>query len=136
VIRQVRPERVVTQSPERNYDRIYGSHPDHLATGEAAMAAVYPDSRNEFAFPGLLDEGLEPHTVPELWLIGGPDANHHVDITDWIEDKIEALLCHESQMRVPDEMPARMREWATNTGRAVGLPEGRMAEQYRVIDTR
>ena len=43
VIRQVRPERVVTQSPERNWDFMYASHPDHLAAGEAAVSAVYPD---------------------------------------------------------------------------------------------
>ncbi len=136
VIRIVRPDRVVTQSPERNYDRIYGSHPDHLATGEAAMAAVYPDSRNEFAFPHLLhEEGLEPHTVPELWLIGGPDPNRHIDVTDWVERKIEALLCHDSQMRVPDKMPERIREWTQATGRAAGLAPGRAAESFRVIDT-
>src|SRR4029079_13620422 len=44
VIRQVRPRRVVTQPPERNHERIYASHPDHLATGEAALCAVYPDA--------------------------------------------------------------------------------------------
>ncbi len=61
VIRQVRPERVITQSPERNWDAIYASHPDHLAAGEAAVCAVYPDARNPFAHPELLeDEGLEP----------------------------------------------------------------------------
>ena len=50
VIRIVKPDRVLTQSGERNYNRIYASHPDHLATGEAALCAVYPDARNEFAF--------------------------------------------------------------------------------------
>ncbi len=65
VIRQFRPDRVVAQSPERNWARIYASHPDHLAAGEAAICAVYPDARNPFAFPELLEEGLEPHTVPE-----------------------------------------------------------------------
>jgi LmbE family N-acetylglucosaminyl deacetylase len=137
VIRQVRPERVVGQSPERNYDRIYGSHPDHLATGQATMAAVYPDARNEFAFPELLHhEGLEPHSVDELWLLGGPEPNHHVDTTDWIDRKIEALLCHESQMRVPEDMPARIREWGELSGRAAGLAEGRTAELFRIVDTR
>ena len=64
VIRQVRPERVITQSPERNWDAIYASHPDHLAAGEAAVCAVYPDARNPFAHPELLgDEGLEPWSV-------------------------------------------------------------------------
>src|SRR5258708_17731816 len=44
VIRVVRPQRVLIQSPERNYDRIQASHPDHLAAGEAALCAGYPDS--------------------------------------------------------------------------------------------
>ena len=53
------------QSPERIYERIYASHPDHLAAGEAALCAVYPDARNPFAFPELLEEeGLEPWSVP------------------------------------------------------------------------
>ncbi len=68
MIREVRPQRVVGMSPERNYERIYASHPDHLATGEATLAAVYPDSRNQFAFPDLFDNGYEPWTVDEVLL--------------------------------------------------------------------
>jgi LmbE family N-acetylglucosaminyl deacetylase len=49
VIRQVRPDRMLIQSPERNWRRIQASHPDHLAAGEAAIQAVYPDARNPFA---------------------------------------------------------------------------------------
>ena len=64
VIRKVRPDRVVTQSPTRNLRSMYGSHPDHTAVGEAAMCAVYPDARNQFAHPELLaEEGLDAHTV-------------------------------------------------------------------------
>jgi LmbE family N-acetylglucosaminyl deacetylase len=55
VIRQVRPDRVACQSPERNYARIPASHPDHRAAGSAALDAVYPDARNPFAFPELAD---------------------------------------------------------------------------------
>jgi LmbE family N-acetylglucosaminyl deacetylase len=136
VIRTVRPDRVVGQSPERNYDRIYASHPDHLATGAATMAAVYPDARNEFAFPHLVaEEGLAPHSVPELWLMGGPRPNRPVDTTDFVELKIEALLCHESQMRMPEGMPERIREWGRATAEAMGLPAGRTAEAFRVVDT-
>ena len=135
-IRQVKPDVVVTQSPERNFDRIYGSHPDHLATGTSALDAVYPDSRNEFAFPELLaDEGLQPHTVPEVWLMGGPDPDHFVDITEVIELKIEALLCHASQMRTPEKMPEMLRTWATEQGKRAGLAEGRMAESFRKLST-
>ena len=63
VIRSHRPHLVITQSPERNYERIFSSHPDHMATGEATLRAVYPDARNPHAFPELVREGFEPHTV-------------------------------------------------------------------------
>lgn len=136
VIRIVRPDRVVTQSPVRNFERIYGSHPDHTATGEAVMCAVYPDSRNEFAHPDLFtDEGLEPHTVPEVWIVGGPEADQFVDITDTFESKIEALLCHESQMQTPERIPVMMREWGERIAADAGLPEGRLAEGFRKLDT-
>ena len=59
VIRQVRPQRILIQSPERNWVRIGASHPDHLASGVAAIAAIYPDARNPFAHPTLL-AGEEP----------------------------------------------------------------------------
>jgi LmbE family N-acetylglucosaminyl deacetylase len=137
VIRQVRPDRVVGQSPQRNLDRVYASHPDHLAVGEATMSAVYPDSRNEFAFPELLaDEGLQPHSVPELWLIGGPEPDEAIDITNTFDRKVAALLCHVSQLPEPDAMDGRLREWAGGTATAMGLPEGRLAEAFRTIDTR
>jgi len=136
VIRIVKPDRVITQSPVRNFDRPYGSHPDHLATAEATLAAVYPDSRNEFAHIALLaDEGLAPHTVPEMWLIGGPDANHFVDITDVFEQKIEALLCHESQMQDPSRIPDLMRGWGERVALEGGLPNGRLAEGFRRMNT-
>ncbi len=135
-IRETRPDRVVTQSPQRDLNRIYPSHPDHLAVGEATLCAVYPDARNPFAFPELLaDEGLQPHTVPEIWIMGCPQADAHVDITDTIERKIEALLCHESQMQDPDAMPDRIREWGRNSAEAAGMDDGRFAERFRIVNT-
>ncbi len=136
VIRQVKPDVVLSQSPVRNFDRIFASHPDHLATGEATLAAVYPDARNEFAHPELLNvEGLAPHEVPEVWLMGGPDPDHFVDISETIDRKVEALLCHESQHREPGRLPAMIREWSMQTAMMAGLPEGRLAEGFRRINT-
>jgi LmbE family N-acetylglucosaminyl deacetylase len=77
VIRVVQPDRVLIQASERNWDRIYASHPDHLAVGEAAICAVYPDARNRWAHPELADEGLEPWTVPAIWLGVGPRGPTH-----------------------------------------------------------
>ena len=75
VIRIVRPQRVIAQNPQRNWDSIYGSHPDHMACGEATLRSVYPDARNPFAFPELAAEGLEAHAADEVWVMGGPAAD-------------------------------------------------------------
>ena len=137
VIRIAKPDRVLTQSAERNYGRIYASHPDHLATGEATICAIYPDARNEFAFPELLSErGLAPHAVPETWIMAGPDPKHFVDTTDVLDKKIAALLCHQSQHPDPAGLPARMRSWGEMIAKAGGLPAGRTAEAFLVIDTK
>ena len=69
-IRRAKPDRMVIQSPERNWDRIGASHPDHLAAGETAIQAVYPDARNPFAFTELRAEGFEPWRVREVWVTG------------------------------------------------------------------
>jgi LmbE family N-acetylglucosaminyl deacetylase len=134
VIRQVRPERVVTQSPERNWEFIYASHPDHLAAGEAAVCAVYPDARNPFAHPELLDEGLEPWTVHELWIMGpvGQSAGIAVETTATVRRKVAALLCHKSQIGDPEGVTERILTGARAQGRVAGLPEGSSAELFRV----
>jgi LmbE family N-acetylglucosaminyl deacetylase len=135
VIRQVCPERVITQSPERNWDFIYASHPDHLAAGEAAVCAVYPDARNPFAHAELLQtEGLEPWTVPELWIMGpgGQGAGVAVDTTATMERKVSALMCHKSQMPDPEGVAQRMRAAGSALGELAGLPAGSSAELFRV----
>ncbi len=136
VIRRVRPQRVVAPSSARNFERIYASHPDHLAVGEATLGAVYPDARNPFAHTELLErEGLEPWTVLEVWLMAHPEINHHVDITDTFEAKMAALRSHESQLEDPDQTEAGMREWGRGVAEQAGLAPGRLAEGFYVIDT-
>jgi len=135
VIRRVRPQRVLSQSPQRNWQRIFASHPDHLATGEATLCAVYPDARNPFAHPELLAEGFEPHTVAEVWLMGYPEPDVAVDITDTFARKVAALSCHASQVGHREDLETMLREWASALAKANGLPEGRLAEVYRVIPT-
>jgi LmbE family N-acetylglucosaminyl deacetylase len=138
VIRQVRPDRVVMQSPERNYERIYPSHPDHRAVGSAALDAVYPDARNPYAFPELLaDEGLAAWTVPEVWLVGGPTPNHYVDITDTFDRKLAALKAHASQTAHmgEDGLEQMLLGWLSGNARTAGLGEGRLAEAFQVVDT-
>jgi LmbE family N-acetylglucosaminyl deacetylase len=136
VIRQVRPNRVVTQSPERNWNRIYASHPDHLAAAEATVCAVYPDARNPFVHTSLLaDEGLEAWTVPELWLMGGPAPDRVVDITDTVERKVAALLRHESQHTDPGRIEPLLREWGAANAALAAMEPGRLAELFQSVAT-
>lgn len=136
VIRQVRPQVVITQSPVVNLHTVYGSHADHVATGQGTWAAVYPDARNPFAFPELLQEGLEPWSVDEMWIMFGGDPSITVDITDQVDRKIRALRCHESQHRDPDAMEERVRAWYQQIAADGGLPEGRSGERFLVADAR
>ena len=136
VIRQVRPQLVITQHPVRNLNRIRASHPDHLAVGEAALCAVFPDSRNPFAFPHLLQaEGLEPWTVPEVWLFGGGDGARVVDITAQLDRKLRALRAHGSQHEDQDEIASFVAEWGRTIGAEYGLGDGRAGEAFLVVDT-
>jgi len=136
VIRQVRPQRALIQSPERYWPRVGASHPDHLATGAAAIAAIYPDARNPFAHPELLrDEGLEEWAVAETWVMAHPENNHHVDITDIFDAKLAALRAHVSQTAHMDDLESRLREWYAGNAAAAGLPPGRLAERFFVVST-
>ncbi len=136
VIRQVRPDRMLIQSPDRNWNRIQASHPDHLAAGDAAIQAIYPDARNPFAHTSLLlDEGLEAWSVPEVWVMASPTPNRWVDVTDTFEAKIEALRAHDSQTAHMDDLSDRIRGWLTMWAEQGGLPEGRLAEAFMVVGT-
>jgi LmbE family N-acetylglucosaminyl deacetylase len=135
-IRAFRPDRVVGPSPERRWDFLPASHPDHLATGEAAVSAVYPDARNPFAHPELLVDGLEPFTVRELWVVGHPDPNVAVDMTDAFDRKIAALKCHASQIADIDSLAEYVRGRLERNAQQMGLDDGRLAETFRVVVSR
>ena len=136
VIRQVRPDRLVCPTPERNYQRVAGSHPDHRAVGAAALDAVYPDARNPFAFPELRDdEGLAPWTVREVWVSGSPSPNHFVDVTETFGRKIAALRAHVSQTGHMDDLEERIRMWLTRAAESAGRDKGRLAESFQVLPT-
>ena len=132
-IRQVRPDRVLLPNPERNYQRIYAGHPDHRAVGSAALDAVYPDARNPFTFPELLnEEGLEAWTVREVWIPGGT-SNHWVDVTNVFDRKVAALRAHVSQTEHHPDLEGMLRSWLSANAAQAGLPEGTLAEAFQVV---
>ena len=137
VVRQVRPQRLLMQSPEINWERIAASHPDHRAAGEAALCAVYPDARNPFTHLELAQEGLEAWAVAETWvMVAGGGADRWVDVTDVFDRKLAALRRHESQTAHMDDLEGLLRTWLGRNASLGGLAEGRLAESFRVVDTR
>jgi LmbE family N-acetylglucosaminyl deacetylase len=104
--------------------------------GSAALDAIYPDARNPFAFGELrAEEGLEPWTVREVWLPGGPAPNHYVDVTDTFHRKVAALRAHESQTGNMDKLEEFLRGWLTRAAAQGRLPDGRLAEAFQVLDS-
>jgi LmbE family N-acetylglucosaminyl deacetylase len=136
-IRQVRPQRLITWSPEWNWARFRTScHVDHRATGELALTAVYPDAGNLYAHPPLARDGLEPWTVSEIWLLNSPQPNHYVDITDFFAHKVRAVEAHASQVGHGGSMAASLRERIAPNTAPAGLPEDRLAEAFQVVVNR
>ncbi|MGB8650116.1 MAG: PIG-L deacetylase family protein [Mycobacteriales bacterium] len=135
VIRQVRPQRLLMQSPEINWERIAASHPDHRAAGEAALSAAYPDARNPFTHTSLLhEEGLDAWSVHDVWVMtAGNGANRWVDVTPTFDRKVAALRAHESQTAHMDDLEGMLRGWLSTNAIAGGLGADRLAESFRVV---
>jgi LmbE family N-acetylglucosaminyl deacetylase len=134
-IRRVRPQRVVSQNPQRTWLRIGVNHPDHLATGEATLCAVYPDARNPFAYPELLEEGYDAWTVREVWIAGTDVPDTFIDVTDVFDRKVAALRAHASQMVNIDDLEGLLTTWLTANADKAGWPAGRLAEAFRHFAT-
>jgi LmbE family N-acetylglucosaminyl deacetylase len=118
------------------WERLRASHPDHLAAGEAALCAVYPDSRNPFAFPELAEAGLEAHVVEEVWVMASPRADTFVDVTATFDKKLSALRAHVSQGVDRDgRLEGFLREFLSRNASDAGWEEGRLAEAFLVLQT-
>ena len=134
VMRQVQPQLVITQSPERNWERLPSSHPDHMAAGEATARALYPAVRNPYAYPELrTEEGLEAWTVSWLWLQGHVEPNHWIDTTEFFSRKVTALEAHASQTSHMEGLEDMLRGWGESLAESGGLASGRTAEAFRQI---
>ena len=130
-IRTFRPDAVLAVDPETLFHGDGGvNHADHRAAGIAAVDAVYPAARNAMSFPWLARDGLAPHVVRRLYLFWSNHASAWVDVTPTIDRKLAALRAHASQIRHPERLEPRIREWAREDGELIGVAA---AEAFRVI---
>lgn len=133
VIRQLKPDVVITWDPSMFYctERAMINHPDHRASGQAALDAVYPLARDHLSFPELLEQGFEPHKTATVLLINFNQANFFVDITPVLEKKLHSIAAHSSQMPDFEEKQAQFIQYAEELGQACGV---RYAETFMRID--
>jgi LmbE family N-acetylglucosaminyl deacetylase len=132
-VRRVRPDVIVAPDPSRLwYGNGYINHTDHKRAGELALTAIMPDAPTRPMFPELLDEGLEPFEVPNLYLsMNEPEIV--VDITDVMDVKLKALAQHASQFDI-GETEARVRERAAQIGEPAGVAYGEGFKAFRFVD--
>ena len=133
LIRKYRPDIVITHDPNRKYM----GHHDHRITGIVSMDAIFPYSRDHLFYPEHKAEGLTPHKVGKLYLMGPEEPNEFVDISETFMLKMKAISYHISQ--VGDHTDdwelwlKRMRERAVAMGRERGMP---LAESFHRIEIR
>jgi LmbE family N-acetylglucosaminyl deacetylase len=109
-IRRHKPDVVIAQDPSRYfYEDRYINHADHRAAGEVATDAVFPAARNRMYHPELLDFGLAPHVVKEVYLTGTEQPNCWVDISEVFDLKVKAIRCHASQVKGREDLEERIR---------------------------
>jgi LmbE family N-acetylglucosaminyl deacetylase len=132
VIREVRPEVVLCPDPTAVFfGDSYYNHRDHRVTGWATLDAVAPAAGNPHYFPEHLTDGLTTHQVREVYLSGTLEPNTWVDIGATLERKIDALLCHASQLPDTGEWFREfLRARAEDAGASVGV---QYAEPFRKL---
>jgi LmbE family N-acetylglucosaminyl deacetylase len=130
-IRLWRPDALFTHDPSVIVTPSgFINHADHRAAGAAAVDAVYPFSRSPLQYPEQIAEGLQPHTVPELYLWGSSAPDFWVDVTDTVACKVAALKCHRSQFKDAERTGQFVMERLRRSGEEHGAE---YAETFRRI---
>jgi LmbE family N-acetylglucosaminyl deacetylase len=139
-IRRHKPDILICQDPTTRWSaQGYLNHADHRAAGDAALDAVYPSARDPHVFPELLADGFETHKVLEVYVGGSNTPDVYIDIEETIEQKVQALLAHASQVgdgTRPDRpewnLESMIRERAGQVGQAQGLPYAESFKYFRL----
>ncbi|MHB8511122.1 MAG: PIG-L deacetylase family protein [Actinomycetota bacterium] len=128
VVRTYKPDVLIATDPTIRFSESYINHPDHIAAGDLAMRSVNPDASTRMMFPEL---NLEPHKPKAVFVVQfGPGTNHVEDISDTLEQKLQALAAHSSQIGNPDEIAEFVRERSHQVGEPLGIAHG---EGFRIV---
>lgn len=123
IIRELRPDIVITLDPTLVYDENTGfiNHPDHRTAGLATLEAIFPFARNSRTCPELLDQGYQSHNVREVMLVNFTKSNFFVDISKTLDKKILALSAHKSQHDDLEKISSMVKQIAKRYGKRADL---------------
>ena len=131
-IRRYKPDVLICQYPMRNLTgNGYLGHPDHIAAGEAALAAVFPSARDHLIFPELLDAGFDTHYVREVLVMDHPEPDRWIDVTEGVDTAVKALMAHESQA-VARNAAERIRERRARLAAGHGMDYAETFKQFNL----
>jgi LmbE family N-acetylglucosaminyl deacetylase len=132
LFRKCRPHRYVVMDPAPTIEDRFINHPDHRAVAQASLDVTLTAGTTPGHFPELLEEGFEPwRGLRELWIAGAGAKPVVIDISGTIDRKIDALMCHRSQVGDDRaEIERWVRERTEPEGRRAGFAYG---ESFQVI---
>jgi LmbE family N-acetylglucosaminyl deacetylase len=132
LFRRYRPHRYLVMDPAPTIEDRFINHPDHRAVAQASLDVVMTAGTTPGHFPELLEEGLEPwRGLREVWIAGAGAKPVVIDVSGTIERKIDALMCHGSQVGDDRaEIERWVRERTELEGRRAGFAYG---ESFQVI---
>jgi len=117
-IRRFKPDLVIAQNPVRT-STLGVSHRDHRVVGGVVVDCVYPLAGLHLAFPELLPQ-YEPHQVRQLYVVQADEPGIVVDISNTVEQKVQAFIRYTSQIRDAETARASICERAAR----LGVPNG------------
>ena len=113
-IRRVQPDVLFTFDPWRPYE----IHPDHRNVGLCALDAV-ASARMPMYYPEQLTAGITEHRLKQVYFFSTGQPNQWVDVSEFMDKKLEALHFHTSQMGNP-----QIDEFVRQRARVIGIEHG------------
>jgi LmbE family N-acetylglucosaminyl deacetylase len=146
LIRTYRPRIIITHDPtqhlfapdpdEKPDDTAYLNHPDHRATGNIVLDAIFPAAGNPRSYRELLATGLLPYRVHEIYFYMSMQDNTYIDISETIALKAQALKCHASQFEADWDALQELQKWSAETAKRAKEKKGlemAYAESFRRV---
>ncbi len=132
-IRTHRPDVVFCTDP---FKQTFYMHRDHRISGQVTLDSVFPYARDHLNYPEHLSHGLMPHKVGDVLMWGTDNPDTYIDITDTLNQKINALKKHVSQVSTGGS-GTDAGDFIKSNARRVGESAGMLyAEAFRRIQFR